>query len=160
MNMTFNYEEVKKEVKAQMDRFLSFGIKPTHIDGHHHFFAYDHKILDIVLDLAKEYDLPVRCPDGRSREFYKLKGIKTTDAFAVEFYQENATEEKFMEIINRYKDSETVELMCHPAYVDEDLIRETTYNKYRSAEFEILNSESVKQFLKETNVELIGFDEI
>jgi predicted glycoside hydrolase/deacetylase ChbG (UPF0249 family) len=159
-DIEFNYDEVRAEVKAQMERFISFGLMPTHIDGHHHFFAYDHKILDIVLDVAKEYDLPVRCPDGRSRELYKLKGIRTTDAFAMDFYQENVTEDKLKEIINRYKDSDIVELMCHPAYVDEDLIKATTYNTWRKAEFELLISENIKNFIKENNIELIGFDKI
>ena len=53
--------------------------------------------------------------------------------------------------------SEIVELMCHPAYVDNTLFTMSTYTIGRIKELDILTSEEAKSFVKRNNIELINF---
>jgi predicted glycoside hydrolase/deacetylase ChbG (UPF0249 family) len=156
----YNYEEIKNELKAQIDKFFSQGIKPTHLDGHHHFYGFDKKVLDIVLDLAEEYKLPVRCLDKESSVYYKQRGIRTTELCSTEFYQYNVKEEFFVELLKKYETLDSLEIMTHPAYVDEDLIKATTYNTKRQHEFEVLTSEAVKKYIFENDISMISYKEL
>ncbi|MRB43344.1 ChbG/HpnK family deacetylase [Bacillus thuringiensis] len=65
-----------------------------------------------------------------------------------------------MKVLENAKDGQVLEIMCHPAYVDEDLINATSYNKHRAEEFRVLTSEKIETYIKENNIELIGFNEI
>ena len=156
----FNYEEIRKELKAQMEKFYTYGITPSHIDGHHHFFGYNKELTEIVIELAKEYKLPLRVLSDNMVQYYKSKGVKTTEAFSMEFYQDNVNEAFLKELLLRYKDADSLEIMCHPAYIDEELMRISSYNNFREKEFDILTSDKIKIYIKENNIKLISFKEI
>ncbi|RCK09697.1 ChbG/HpnK family deacetylase [Bacillus licheniformis] len=50
-------EEVYREWKAQIEKALSCGLNPTHIDSHHHIHTYGN-LPEVFVEVAKEYDLP------------------------------------------------------------------------------------------------------
>ena len=91
---------------------------------------------------------------------YTKQGVRSTEVFISEFYNENAEESKLLNLILRYKQFKTVEVMCHPAYVDEDLINATSYNKLREKEFKILISDKIKHLINKENIELISYNEL
>lgn len=45
---------IRQELKAQIERLLSAGIRPTHFDSHHHLHAH-WQIAQVVVSLAEEY---------------------------------------------------------------------------------------------------------
>ena len=51
--------QIEQELEAQILKCYDFGIKPTHLDSHHHIHMLD-GISDIVINLAKKYNLAVR----------------------------------------------------------------------------------------------------
>lgn len=54
-----NPEEVEREWTAQIEKFLSYGLTPTHLDSHHHVHGLP--ILHDVLErLAAKYNVPIR----------------------------------------------------------------------------------------------------
>jgi chitin disaccharide deacetylase len=55
-------DEVVKEVKAQIDKAIEFGIKPTHIDIHTGSLLGNPVLLKQVIMIAKEYGLPLTIP--------------------------------------------------------------------------------------------------
>ena len=71
--------DVKKELEAQIGKFRNFGLKMTHIDGHHHVHIFP-SIFKVVADYAIREGLPVRIP-WVSYKFIKpsitLKSIRT-----------------------------------------------------------------------------------
>ncbi|MCS6943529.1 MAG: hopanoid biosynthesis-associated protein HpnK [Geminocystis sp.] len=50
-------EELKLEIKAQLDRFIETGLPLSHIDGHLHLHCHP-VVINILVELAKEY--PIR----------------------------------------------------------------------------------------------------
>ena len=49
--------EVKREWQAQIEHILSLGVKPTHLDSHHHVHIAP-KLTRIAVELAKYYGIP------------------------------------------------------------------------------------------------------
>ncbi|PEB40853.1 chitin disaccharide deacetylase [Bacillus pseudomycoides] len=126
-----NPEEVEREWMAQIEKFLSYGLKPTHLDSHHHVHALP--ILHDVLErLAEKYNVPIRrCAQGRAvRPF--------SDVFYSDFYSDGVQEDYFVKLKGRVQDGKTVEVMVHPAYIDPELVKRSSYVMDRVKELRIL----------------------
>lgn len=84
--------QIAGRIRAQIEKFLSFGLKPTHIDGHFHLHVHP-AIFPILADLAREYRIPrTRLPAGefgiwlrRSPIHRRLAGSASRGALAGTF---------------------------------------------------------------------------
>ncbi|HEX9837968.1 MAG TPA: ChbG/HpnK family deacetylase, partial [Anaerolineales bacterium] len=81
------------------------------------------------------------------------------DTFLVDFYDEGATQEKLMRLINEL-DEGTTEIMCHPGYVDDAFEKESVYNKQRERELTILTDPSIREAIQANGISLITFAEL
>ena len=52
--------DAEAEGRAQIQRAIAAGIDVSHVDMHMHVLGLDARFFDAYLDLAKEFDLPVR----------------------------------------------------------------------------------------------------
>jgi predicted glycoside hydrolase/deacetylase ChbG (UPF0249 family) len=148
-------EDVEKELKAQLEHFLSSGYTPTHIDSHHQIHA-EEIVLPIVLKLAKQYRLPVR-----RYALFQDETIKSTDGFLYQFYGEHLSEESFLSLLDHLDESiDTVEMMTHPAYLDAELLKRSSYALPRVTELEILTHPRIKEALHKRGIQLISYREI
>jgi len=154
-------EDIRKECRCQMDKFLSFSIKPTHINCHHHVHKFS-KVFQVVKEFALEYDIPVRAINEISKE--EFNGIRTTANFAEGFYGENGeiviTAQAFINTIEKNKEFESLEIMCHPGHLDEELIETSSYAIPRLKELATLTCDEVKNYIKENKIQLITFKDI
>ncbi|MRX71594.1 chitin disaccharide deacetylase [Bacillus lacus] len=127
-----NVEEVYTEWKAQIDKAFSCGILPTHLDSHHHV----HGLIEldpVVKELSEKYDLPFRC----TREY--SEGVKsTTDYFFHDFYAEGVSEAYFKSLAERVPAGSSVEIMCHPGYLDHHVLTGSSYTIDRVKEVDVL----------------------
>lgn len=64
-------DEVEIEIRAQIDRALSLGLKPTHMDSHMGTLFYHPPFLERYIKVGIEYGIPVMFPGGNN----KLLGI-------------------------------------------------------------------------------------
>ncbi len=55
-------EEVEKEIRAQIDKALTYGIHPTHLDTHMGSVMAKPEMIQTYLKLGKEYHVPVFVP--------------------------------------------------------------------------------------------------
>lgn len=60
-------DEVRTELRAQVELALGWGLDVTHLDSHMGTLQLDERYCEIYLELAAEHDLPVRL-SGRSTE--------------------------------------------------------------------------------------------
>lgn len=147
-----NQEELYMEWKAQIDKFLSSGLTPTHLDSHHHVNSQE-QMLPVFKKLAEEYNLPVRNNfESAAFEF------TTTDAFQYEpdiLLAGNDT------IIDTFKDVGTIEILCHPAYIDKSLVNGSTYVFPRVEELDVLTDENIKgKMTNDNRFKLITFHDL
>ena len=77
MDTPIDEEEVYNEWKAQIEKVLSSGIVPTHLDSHHHIHIFRNN-LPIFMRLAKEYNLPVR-NSFQDPDIYRNEGLGCCD---------------------------------------------------------------------------------
>lgn len=159
---TYNIQEVENEFRAQISKFLNSGMKLNHIDGHHHIFAIVPASLMIALKLAKEYNIPMRCPFDRDLPLYKMNDVNCPDHMVMDFYQENVTIDHLESTILKCKEVglDVLEVMCHPAHIDDELKSISSYVKERQTELEILTCERVKKFISDNNIEMISFSSL
>ena len=164
-------DEVKQEWRAQLDAFIkAAGRKPTHIDSHHHSSYFSSTLFHGMLELAREYDCAIRFPFTQvSRELEETAkhvpaliqefNPRRPDVFFVEFYDERATKEELLKIINTVAEG-TSEIMCHPGYVEVDFAKESVYNLQREKELKILTDPAIKDAIEAQGIQLITFADL
>jgi predicted glycoside hydrolase/deacetylase ChbG (UPF0249 family) len=174
--------EIYCELEAQLTKFLSFGIQPSHIDFHHHLHLY-HPVLEVALQVAKDYQVrrmrTVRLhriyeEDGfllnsnpwrkipadlyRSSLHHKIKRwLKTTD-FLLEpkiSRQEGSSAEGWKGAIQSLKDNLAFELCCHPQNNQDNPKRIRD-----GIDLTILKSANYRTLIEKENINLISYEEL
>ncbi|MFD1413260.1 carbohydrate deacetylase [Oceanobacillus jeddahense] len=127
-----NISEVELEWRAQLDAYLATGLALDHMDSHHHVHGWP-PLKNLVIKLAKEYNVPVRYVDSLADH----PEICWTDMLWTGFYKEGVTDDLF-DVIQKENVS-SIEVMTHPGQVDEDLKKVSSYTDARQKEIEILS---------------------
>ena len=154
-NFEIDLEEVYKEWRAQIEKFLSYGLIPTHLDSHHHINSFG-KLYEVYLRLAEEYSLPVR------NNFPDLKNVnsrvKTTDFFHLEYREALENIESIAKIFEIY---DSVEVMTHPSYLDKFIMENSSFNMPRLEETAFLTDKNRTRGFRESGLfELVTFREL
>lgn len=71
----------------------------------------------------------------QQKEFFAF-----SDVFLHDFYGEGATYDYFEKLVTRGHDGQTVEVMCHPGYLDHEILSGSSYAEDRVRETDILTS--------------------
>lgn len=162
-------KEIYAEWKAQIEKVLDSGLRPTHLDSHHHTHSFK-KNPAIVMRLAKEYQLPVR-NSFESPMILRKDEIKCNDILI------NPWIEREFEI-NQCEDKETalaqeicrlvrhasihhnvIEVMWHPAYLDGTILAESSFAYPRIIEMKAIQNKELVRYFKE-NFELCTYQDI
>jgi len=157
VNMEIDMSEVEAEYESQIQKTLAAGITPDHFDSHHHTHNLP-GINDVFLKLAKKYGAYVRIYD-KELLTGEYAGLKTTSDFTEEFYDEKTTDDDLKELIGRYKGA-SLEVMCHPAYLDQTLLETSSYNIKRVYEMKTLTSPAMRVYLLENGHEFCSFTDL
>ena len=167
---TLDLDEVRAEWKTQIESFISYGFRPDHLDSHHHISYFTPGLFRVMLELAREYTLPIRYPPPEFIEELGAKnigrwldeyGVKAPAACITSFYGEDnaVSQENMLNILITLEDG-TKEVMCHPGYADQELVENCSYSVPRELELEILTSRVVKNAVCDHKIQLIPFSEI
>ena len=156
---SFDEKEIEAEFRAQIKKVEDCGIRISHLDGHHHVHTMG-TVLNVTKKLAKELNVPIRWNIERTEEVLNGKDIKTTEDFSAYWYDENVTEENFINIMKSALDKDSMEIMCHPAYIDNYLYTVSLYSLPRMVELEILMSNKIMDFVKNNQIQLINYHEL
>jgi len=167
-----NIAEVKAEWQTQIEAFIkAAGRRPTHLDSHHHSSFFSPILFRGMLELAKEYDCAIRFPftkdvsseleetSKQAAELINEFNPRRPDVFIVDFYDEKATHQELLRIINSVKAGST-EIMCHPGYVDDAFTQESIYNKQRMKELDVLTDPAIKQAIQAKEIDQITFADL
>lgn len=153
-------EDIEKEFTAQIERFYSTGLIPTHLDSHHNVHGHE-RALPIVIKLAERYGLPLRRANNEVKIDELYGGVLRTNLMLREFYGDGVSVDTIEKQLLKVAEIEqTVEINCHPGYIDETLISQSSYVDHRVKEFSILTSDDVKEMVKKLDIELISYKQL
>jgi chitin disaccharide deacetylase len=169
------------ELKAQVQKILDAGIRPTHLDTHKHTHLAP-PVLDAVACLAEEFDIRwVRRPfdfplhavavppmkrltsDALAvlrRRFHRVltaHGCRTTDHFAGFQITGAFRTPELVALLGALPEG-TTEFMCHPGRCTEALRQsKTRLKESRQHELEALVSPEVRQAIQQNQIELVSY---
>ena len=147
--------EIEKELAAQIEEVIARGIDPTFLSFHKGFFQmHDPKTFDIILRLARKYDLPVRRQALFHERSIAEAGVLTTDKLVYDFgsYPNHEKRKKLLSTIDWLPRGLT-ELVLHLAVEGED----EGNVRSRALELKVITDPEVKEYLERKQVRLIGY---
>lgn len=145
--------EILDELEAQYQRFVAvMNKKPTHLDSH--LFTTDSNpvMADAARALAEKYRLPLRNHD--------ISGFVHVDFIQFRTYQEKPGLSYVYDHLDDISARPYVELMSHPAYVDNYLLQSSSYNLQRLDELDFLVSSKTREMLQKYSIELINYSQL
>jgi predicted glycoside hydrolase/deacetylase ChbG (UPF0249 family) len=169
---------VYEEARAQVQKIIAAGIRPSHIDTHKHTHLLP-PVLDVVARIAREFDIPwVRRPfdfgTGRGAGLAKravalgmrvlaprfarvLKGLRTTDHFTGFGITGTLNGESLVETLESLPPGLT-EFMCHPGRLGAELRGAATRLKEsREIELTALLSPETRRIIEQRGIELVNY---
>jgi chitin disaccharide deacetylase len=148
--------EILTEFEAQLYKSINLGIKPSHLDSHHHIHS-DPKALSCLIYLAQKNKLAIRSISESMCQKLRESGIITNDYFEGRFFGKKFVTVSMLTSIIRDLKPGITELMCHPGEISNELKSISGYTSDRENELEVLKNVQVRNELSMTNVELIGW---
>ena len=153
----YDEEELYQEMRAQYHRFVELtGRTPTHMDSHLYAHQKFTKASCAIRRLAEEEKLPVRdlATSRFSRTYFegnfKVKPGETPEDL----------KEKCLCLIRSLSGYPVAEMMVHPAFPDEWLLNNSSYNAQRSMEHAVLTDPDVCQYISKAAVTLATFRDL
>jgi len=179
------WEEVERETRAQLERVMAAGIRPTHVDSHKHLHVYP-PLLELVVRLLAEYGvdavrLPLERPPfslerGRWRVrpravvvsalawWGRRKLVERGIFFADHFFglaHTGALTESVLRSLLAHLPEGVSEVICHPGVEDEALRRtRTRLRSSRERELRALLSPALKEEIRRREIHLVTYGEV
>ncbi|MRH99657.1 ChbG/HpnK family deacetylase [Kriegella sp. EG-1] len=166
-------EHVKKELQAQIEKALQFGLKPTHIDSHMYSVGSHPQFFKIYKELGKEYDLPVFL----NKQLMELVGLPPEENINAEdftidrtyvgdfkYYEAGELGVFYSSIFENLKSGINL-IIIHPAFDDNEMKGITVNHPnfgsaWRQIDFDFFTNKENQLLLEENNIKLITWQDI
>ncbi len=162
-----NPEEALIEGRAQIKKALAAGVPLTHIDSHMGTMQYAPEYFKAYVQLAMEFNLPLRMPSQSTmvkfkqpglREELSKQGIVFTDHFVYEELDNYKEVKPFWTGIIKNLKPGVTELFIHASKLTDELRSITGTAEKRSQEAACFTSDpDIRKLLREEGVILIGY---
>ena len=165
-------KEVEIELRAQIERALAMGVRPTHLDSHQYRLIMNGKeLFDAMLRVAHEYKLPVFVTrDWFADHPYLQASLGPSDIVldhTVTIEPEIPPEkwaEFYLTALKNLKPGVT-EFVIHPRYDDDELRaatreRSTWGSAWRQRDYDFFTSDQFREILAQQKIKLITWREL
>lgn len=161
-------EQALIEGRAQIRRALTAGVDVTHVDSHMGTLQYHPDYMKAYLQLAVEFDLPVRMASQETltrmghpeiRGQFATKGIVSPDYFVFDELknEKNGVKNFWLDVVKNLKPGLT-ELYIHAGLPNDELKAITGSWSTRAQQFEVFtHDEEMKQVIADQKIILIGY---
>lgn len=164
-------EELEKELVAQVERALAFGIKPTHLDSHMGTLFQTPAFFEAYQRVGKRFKIPVFIPYGSLSGAPQLVEAIMDDQIlvdrlfminpAIKDYNWN---EYYLDILRNMRPGLN-EIIVHLAFDNAEMQAVTVDHPdfgsaWRQRDLEALQSEAFKDLIKERNIKLVTWKQI
>jgi predicted glycoside hydrolase/deacetylase ChbG (UPF0249 family) len=165
-------EEVEIEIRAQIDRAISLGLQPTHLDSHMGCLIYNPIFFGAYLKVAREYGIPAMVSRDMLAQLGEGHQRKVTEKDLVIDHLYTANLPDFLNGLDNYYRNALADL---PAGVSVMLIHTALDgsesagmaggvagwgNRWRQQDYNFFTSEDFTQLLKEHNIQLTTWREV
>lgn len=171
-NPHINPKEVEIELRAQIDRALAMGVRPTHLDSHQYrLIMSGEELFDAMLRVAHDYKLPIFVNRDWFADYPYLQQSLGPDDILLDHTITIGPEvppEKWAEFyISALKNLKpgVTEFVIHPGFDDEELRaatreRSTWGAAWRQRDFDFFTSNQFRQILAQQNIKLITWRDL
>lgn len=163
-------EEVRKELKNQIDFALSLGLKPTHLDSHMYSLGIRQDLIDLYIELGKEYHLPILLSKslisytGESPSNFRVpeKGcIENVFMASYQEFENGGLPQFYDRLLDSLGDGISI-LLIHPALASAEMQQITIDHpnfgdEWRAQDATYFSSAHCKRKLEENNIQLINW---
>ena len=175
-------DDLRRELTAQVEWALQRGLRPSHLDSHHHVHTHPW-VAPIVVGLAREHGIGwVRCPTEQAltpgllamaprdafrtvaistfglltRVLVRQAGLRTTRHFRGIGLGMGFGDRGLLAALQALPPGLT-ELMTHPGHPDEELARLTVFAEGRDRELAALTSPAARDLVRVQRIRLTSF---
>jgi len=173
LGKTAKADEVEKELRAQIERAIQFGIKPTHFDSHMAVLFQHPEFLKIYIKLGREYKVPVLLNAELEKAWFGIdlaayvteKDIVTDKVFmALPDNFSKGMKNYYTDVLKSIKPGLNC-ILLHAAYDDAEMKAVTMDHDdygaaWRQADFDFFTSDECRKLIKEQGITLITWKEI
>jgi predicted glycoside hydrolase/deacetylase ChbG (UPF0249 family) len=165
-------DEVELEFRAQIERAIQSGIKPSHLDTHMAALFENIELFSLYLELGREYKIPTVIPLNFISNVPSYMDLLQDKDFGLDSYlfvsfvtEPSMWASSYNELIDNLKPSEVNQLTFHIAYDDDDMAVITDKNadfgsKWRQRDMDYVSALALKEKLKLQGVKLVTWSQI
>lgn len=158
-----NLEELEHEWNAQILKTIeALGTKPSHLDSHHGLQRIP-ELAPVYLKLAAKYDLPVRGGTEIGQVDGSSYGVKVSALCDNGWTGKDAPLDVLKDRITKGLSlcgDGVLELITHPGFVDDDLMKSSTWNTVRENDHAVLLELAESKWLEEQGIQMVKYPEM
>ena len=166
-------EDVRKEMTAQIEIALEWGLKPSHLDAHMSTLSLNPELIELYRALGKTYRLPILL----NRQLIPSFGVHADDCLLEDDlcvdnlyfgdykdYEKDGLEAYYTHVLDNLP-SGLNEILIHPAFDDREMQGITVEHpnfgaKWRQMDYDYFTSAACQSTLEKKNIELITWQKI
>jgi predicted glycoside hydrolase/deacetylase ChbG (UPF0249 family) len=165
-------EHVDREIRAQLEKALAMGVRPTHIDSHQlALYKHGQELFELVVRLGHEYELPLLLSrDWFSQWPYLTRSIRSNDIVIDREIDLRAPivaeqwSQWYTESLANLPSGIT-ELIVHLGYDDEEMRAfssdyESWGSAWRQRDFDFFTDESFGDILQQYDIKLVTWRDL
>ncbi|MEQ9097853.1 MAG: polysaccharide deacetylase family protein [Imperialibacter sp.] len=166
-------DEIRKELKAQVERALNFGLRPSHLDSHMYSVGARAEFLDIYRGLGRFYGLPTLINRqmmeqvGLNADLHIRKDDLVVDrVFLGTFsdFEKGRLADYYEQVLNRLPSGLNV-ILIHPAFDNHEMqgiaINHPNFgSEWRQTDYDYFSSQRCRTALFENDIKLITWSDI
>jgi len=172
-------EEVEKEIRAQIEQSIDWGLKPTHIDTHMGTLYGHPSYVRVFVEIAEEYGIPANIIDISKPEVFNefksqgypldntvLELINNYSLPKLDFFTSVGSAKTYEEKLADFKvliqelPPGLTEIIFHPSELTENLKNITNSWQQRAWEAQMFSDPDLIQFFKKEDIIFTNWNEI
>jgi len=166
-------EEVEKELRAQIEKALRMGLRPTHLDSHMYSVGSHPDFFKVYKRLGEQYGLPVLI----SKQMMEMVGLDpmvhiATDDLTIDHtylgaiadFEKGQFTQGYQDMLENLQPGLNL-ILIHPAF-DEPEMKAIAINhpnfgaEWRQMDFDFFTSEKTRNTLRKHHIELVTWGEL
>ncbi len=155
----YPYDEVVTEATAQVEKFIELaGKKPRYIHTHS-IGEWSQNYIRAVRDVGKKYSLPFSRDVSLELKIKPLPSLNIKPFGILEQLKADPEANALVQL-EAHKNEPFVRIGGHCGFVDDEVLKYSSYTIIRVKDHVMYTSEKIKQWIKDNGVELVSYDDI